>query len=119
MSLFEWYYLPIAALINGFFTLMWQKKVGHKKIQGTKILCLIFIGSFFNAWGLDVIHRLVEVSTLTHVLQVSLGFWLFIVVSTSAKHHAINGWPKKLFWIDYGGDLIGFMIMGLVVYALT
>lgn len=119
MSLSEWYYLPIAALINSLFTFFWQKHLGHKVIKGLSLWTLVFIGSLFNAWGMDVLQRLVEVVSLTHMLQISLGCWLFIVVATTAKHHALNGWSKKVFWIDYAGDLIGFILMGLIIYALT
>lgn len=119
MSLSEWYYLPIAALINSLFTFGWQKSVGHKMVKGRLVWALIFFGSLFNAWGMDVLQRMVEVTTLYHMLQISLGCWLFIAVSTSAKHHALNGWSKKIFWIDYGGDLIGFILMGLIIFVLT
>ncbi|MDD4974063.1 MAG: DUF1761 family protein [Bacteriovorax sp.] len=119
MSLSEWYYLPIAALTNSLFYLFWQKKMGLKKIHGFKTLSLIFFGSLFNAWGLDVIQRMLEIFTIVQMMKISLGCWLMIAAATSAKHYAVNGWSKKNFWIDYGGDLIGFMIMGLIIYALT
>lgn len=119
MRLSEWYYLPIAALINTLVVYYWQKLMGDKKIVGPKVWSLVIVGSLFNAWGMDVIQRLVEVTTLNHMLQISLGCWLFIAVSTSAKHYALNGWSKKTFWINYTGDLIGFILMGLIIFSLT
>ena len=119
MALSEWYYLPIAALINSLFYFFWQKKLANKKIQGPKMLGFVFIGSLFNAWGIDVLQRMLDISTLLHILKISLGCWLMFVAATTAKHYAVNGWTKKDFWIDYGGDFIGFMLMGLIIYALT
>lgn len=119
MRLNEWYYLPIAALVNGFFILFWQQKIGAKKIQGITCYVFIFLGSLLNAWGIDVVGRLADIGNLYHVLEVSLGCWLMFVAATSAKHYAVNGWSKKNFWIDYGGDLIGFVMMGLIIFALT
>jgi hypothetical protein len=53
------------------------------------------------------------------VAQISFGSWLVFVFATSAKYYAINGWSKKEFWLDYGGDLIGFFILGLGIYIIT
>jgi hypothetical protein len=119
MGLIDWFYLPIAALINSIFVIIWQKKVGKKTIQGVKVLSFIFIGSLFNAWGIDVIHRIDDVTTVEHMMQVSLGCWLFISASTSAKHYLMNGWSIRLFWIDCLGDLVGFILMGLIIYYYT
>lgn len=119
MRLAEWYYLPIAALINTLVVYLWHTKIGQKEVKGKNAWILILVGSVFNAWGLDVIQRLVEVVTLNQMMQISLGCWLFIAVATSAKHYALNGWSKKTFWIDYAGDLLGFIVMGTVIYVLT
>lgn len=119
MKLSEWLYLPIAAIFNCFFIFIWQQKLGRKKIQGLISFLLIFTGSLLNAWAIDVIGRLADISSLNHVVEVSLGCWLMLAAATSAKYYAVNGWSQKNFWIDYGGDLIGFQLMGLIIYALT
>lgn len=119
MALNEWYYLAIAALVNSFFYIFWHKQFGPKKVYELQTLVLIFIASFFNAWGMDVIQRMLDVFTLIQMMKISLGCWLMFAVATSVKHYKVNGWSRKNFWIDYGGDLIGFMIMGQVIYALT
>lgn len=119
MDLSEWYHILIAALANCIFYLIWQKLVGQKKIRGLKTFGIIIIGIFFNAWGLDVMQRLLEITSLLNMMKISLGCWLMVAVATSAKHYAVNGWSKKNYWIDYGGDLCGFMLMGAVIYVLT
>jgi len=119
MGLSEWYYLPVAALFNSCFYYFWQKKYGKKDIRGLHTLGLIFAGSLFNAWGLDVLQRMLDIFTLVHMLKISLGCWLMFVAATSARHFAVNGWTKNKFWIDYGGELIGYLAMGLIIYALT
>ena len=119
MALSEWYYLPVAALINSFFTIYWQKIMSQQKGISKNILLIVFLGSLFTALGLDVLQRLLDIDSLIQALKISLGCWLMFAVATGAKHYAVNGWSKKNFWIDYGGDLIGFMMMGLIIYALT
>ncbi|MGZ3789373.1 MAG: DUF1761 family protein [Bacteriovorax sp.] len=120
MNISEWYYLPVAALVNSFFLFFWNKRfAANKDLKRPRILGLIFLGSLLNAWGIDVVQKFSDVSSLKHVMQVSLGCWLMFAAASAAKHYAVNGWSKKNFRIDYGGDLIGFILMGLVVYVLT
>lgn len=119
MALTEWYYLLVAAMVGSFFTFMWQKKIRHIKVSGKGPWSLIFFGAFFNAWVLDVLQRMLEVIDLSQMMQVVLGSWFFILVATSAKHYALNGWSKKVFLLDHGEDLLNFILMGLVIYALT
>lgn len=119
MRLTEWYYLPIAALINGIFLYFWQKNIAQKRVTGGLTLGAIFLGSLLNAWGLDVIQRLAEVMQFADMAKVVFGCWLMFVAATSAKYYAINGWSKRLFFIDAVGDLIGFSLMGMVIYYLT
>ncbi|MFA6237812.1 MAG: hypothetical protein WC635_10830 [Bacteriovorax sp.] len=119
MTFSEWYYIPIAASVSSVFTFIWQKKIGHKQIQGIKTLGLIFFGAILNCWGMDVLQRMVDVTTFNQMMQVSLGCWIYIAAATSAKHYALHGWSKKSFWIDYGGDLASFLLMGSIIYALT
>ena len=88
-------------------------------MAGALNLATLFFGSLLNAWAIDVIGRLADISSLNHVLEVSLGCWLMLAAATSAKYYAVNGWSQKKFWIDYGGDLVGFQLMGLIIYALT
>jgi hypothetical protein len=115
----EWYYLVIAAMVSSYFIFVWQKKRRHIKVSGKGPWCLIFFGSLFNAWVLDVLQRQLGVITLSQMMQVVLGCWFFILVSTTAKHYALNGWSKKIFWLDHVEDLISFTLMGLVVYLLS
>ena len=119
MSFSEWYYLPIAAVVNGLFQIFWQKQVAGKTLKRFWPLALVFVGSLLNAWGIDVIQRVYDIFSFVHVMKVSLGCWLMFSAATSAKHYADNGWSKKNFWIDYGGDLIGFSLMGIIIYVLT
>lgn len=119
MVLREWYHLLVAASVNCLITIAWQKIMARRKSPSFLISFLIFLGSFFSAWGMDVLQRLLEVFTIFQMMKISLGCWLMFAAATGAPHYAVNGWSKKNFWIDYIGDLIGFMFMGLVIYALT
>jgi hypothetical protein len=115
----EWGYLFLAAVSNTILQFFWKKrKAAGIRIDG-KIIALIFVGSFCAAWGIDVIQRGLEVMTIVHILKVSLGCWLMFAVSTAAKHYAANGWSRKQFISDYGGDLAGFLLMGLIIHLMS
>jgi hypothetical protein len=119
MMLSEWYYLLIAALVNSFFVFLWQKFLIHKQMLGFMIWASLILGSFFNAWALDVLHRQLGITELSQMMQLILGCWLFILVASEVKHYALNGWSWRSFWLNYLGELISFTLMGLVIFALT
>lgn len=115
----EWIYLLLAALLNTGVQYVWKRKSGGAVVVDRNGLVLIFIGSFCSAWGIDVIQRGLEVLTFEHILKVSLGCWLMFAVATAAKHYQINGWSMKQFKSDYIGDLIGFLVMGILIHVLS
>jgi peptidoglycan biosynthesis protein MviN/MurJ (putative lipid II flippase) len=119
MSIHEWYYLPVGAIIGSLFQYFWMTKIAHKEVKGAQIIGLIFLGAFLTTWGIDVLQKTLDVSNLEHILKVSLGCWLMFAAASASKHYALNGWSKRKFWLDYGGDLFAFVLMGLVVYVLT
>lgn len=113
-----WAYLTLAAVANTFLQFFWKLKLTKKTVDLTA-LALILVGSFCTAWGIDVIQRGLEIMTFVHVFKVSLGCWLMVAVATAAKHYRINNWSMKQFKLDYGGDLIGFLLMGVIIHVLS
>jgi hypothetical protein len=53
----------------------------------------------------------IEPQSVTELLTLAVGTWLFIVVGLGAKHYAFAGIRLKGFCIDYGLDLIGIIVM--------
>lgn len=114
----EWAYLTLAAAVNTVVQFFWKKKVVQKSVD-RNALVLIFVGSFMSAWGIDVLQRGLDVTSFMSILKVSLGCWLMVAVATAAKHYRINGWSMKQFKMDYGGDLVGFFLMGIIIHVLS
>jgi hypothetical protein len=112
-------HIPIIAMVQLAFTYVWNLKVRNRAFKSKTIWLLSFFGALFNVWGLDVIQRSFEVDTIHDMILVSAGCWLVFVVATSAKYYAVYGWSKREFWLDYGGDLIGFLLSGALIYLAT
>lgn len=93
--------------------------MSHRKLTSRRVWLLSFFGSLFNVWGLDVVQRDFMVDSLYEVLQVSAGCWLVFVLATNAKYWAIYGWSKREFWLDCGGDLLCFLVSGILIYLAT
>lgn len=83
------------------------------------IWAVSLFGSLFNVWGLDVIQRDFVVETLPSMITVSAGCWLVFVLATNAKYLVVYGWSKRDFWLDYGGDLLSFILSGILIFLAT
>lgn len=88
-------------------------------IQDRRVWLFYGFGAFFNVWGIDVVHRAFMVDSFKNMLIMSTGCWLVFVAATTAKYYAIYGWSKTDFWLDYGGDLMAFLISGSFIYLAT
>lgn len=80
---------------------------------------MAFFGSLFNVWGLDVILRDFEVESFYRMVVVSIGCWLVFVLATNVKYLGIYSWSKRDFWLDCAGDLVSFIISGILIYLVT
>lgn len=119
MNTLDVIHIPIIALIHLGLIYVWNLKIRKRAIRSKQVWLLSGFGALFNVWGLDVIQRDFVVDSLPNMLIVSAGCWLVFVVATTAKYYAIYGWSKKEFWLDYGGDLIGFLLSGTLIYLAT
>lgn len=77
---------------------------------------IAFIGSLWAAYGLFLIIKHVQPKNLVELLTIGVGSWLFLFVGMGAKHYAFAGRNLKAFLIDYGLDLIGFIVMSLIIW---
>ena len=112
-------HIPIIALVNLGIIYLWNLKVRNRAMRSQAVWVFSFFGSLFNVWGLDVIQRDFVVETLHSMVVVSAGCWLVFVLATNAKYLAIYGWSKRDFWLDYAGDLVSFIISGILIYLAT
>jgi hypothetical protein len=119
LNILDFVHIPIIALVQLVFSYYWSKKIRYRLVYTRKICLISAIGAFLNVWGLDVILHVFEVSNLKNAFIVSAGCWLVFVVGNSAKYYEIYGWSKKDFWLDYGGDFLGIVLSGLLIYLAT
>ncbi|MBC7428964.1 MAG: hypothetical protein H7336_10155 [Bacteriovorax sp.] len=119
MRLMDIVHIPIIALIQLGFTCLWNLKIRKRAFNRLNIWLIAGFGTLFNVWGLDVIQREFVVDSLGNMLVVSAGCWLVFVVATTAKYYAVYGWSKREFWLDYGGDLLAFLLSGTLIYFAT
>ena len=111
--------IPIIAIVNLGLMYVWNLKVRNRAFKTPKIWIIAALGSLFNVWGLDVIQREFMIDTVPQMIRTSAGTWLVFVLATNAKYMAIYGWSKREFWLDYGGDWVGFLLAGFLVYVST
>lgn len=119
MGISQIVHIPIIALINLGIIYFWNLKVRNRAFRSPGVWVLSFFGSLFNVWGLDVVQRDFVVESVPNMVLVSAGCWLVFVLATNAKYLAIYGWSKRDFWLDYAGDLVSFIISGILIYLAT
>ena len=119
MILREYAYLLLISLTHLAFTYFWNTKFRKRVFQGRNLWILCAFTSLFLSWGIDALERIYDVDTLNGVAQISFGSWLVFVFATTAKYYVINKRSWKEYWLDYGGDLLGFFIVGFGIYAIT
>ncbi len=112
-------HIPIIALIQLGLIYVWNKKMRNRVFKSKEVWTLAGLGCLFNVWGLDVIQRNFVVDSLHNMLLVSVGCWLVFVAATVSKYYPIYGWSKRDFWLDYGGDLVAFVLSGTIIYLAT
>lgn len=112
-------HIPVIALVNLGFIYLWNLKVRNRAMKTPQVWLFALFGSLFNVWGLDVIQRDFVVDTLPNMIKVSAGCSLVFVLATNAKYRVIYGWSKRDFWLDYAGDLLSFILAGILIFIST
>lgn len=101
------------------FGKQWMSAWGLEKDQLNKFdpipYLVAFIGSLWASYGIFLIIKHIQPKDLTELMTIALGLWLFIFVGMGSKHYAFAQRSLKAFCIDYGLDLIGFIVMTLIL----
>lgn len=119
MGISQIVHIPVIALVHLGITYLWNLKLRNRAMKSPAVWALALFGSLFNVWGLDVVQRDFVVDSVPNMITVSAGCWLVFVLATNAKYLAIYGWSKRDFWLDYGGDLVCFVVTGILIYLAT
>lgn len=117
-----------AALVNFGLYVLWRqifreswlkaRRLSDKQAVNTDIKShlVAFIGSLWASYGVFLICKHIEPVRFDQQLTVALGSWLFIQVGMGAKHYSYARLNGKAFALDYGVDLIGFVIITFMVW---
>tara|TARA_Y100000768_G_scaffold388834_1_gene387725 strand:+ start:33345 stop:33731 length:387 start_codon:yes stop_codon:yes gene_type:complete len=80
---------------------------------------IAFIGSLWAAYGLFLVIKHIQPKNIEELLTIGVGAWLLLFVGMGAKHYAFAGKSLNAFLIDYGLDLIGFIVMSLIIWNIS
>jgi hypothetical protein len=100
----------------------WMAEVGltAEKIEATKkdnwkSYLTALVAALVISFGLARLMGYLEVSTLAGGLHTGFWSWLAFVMTTAATNNAFAGRSLKLYLIDGGYHLYGFMVMGIIL----
>lgn len=108
---FFWYF-PFA------FGNMWLKLVGKESEPKSKIVketIMMIPISFVTVLMIEVIMDLTGMNDIGSVLIISILLWVGFVATIGINQNNFNDRGVKLFLIEYGFYLIGFIIAGLIL----
>jgi hypothetical protein len=127
---FPWVAIAVAGAANYvlgavYYTALgphWLEALGKKKEdinrRDPKPYAIAFVGgmasAFFLAWVMQMTGQTGVVSALALGAVVGIGF----CAATAAKHYAFSGAKLKLFLIDQGVNVLGFLLMSTLIAVL-
>ncbi len=108
---FFWYF-PFA------FGNMWLKLVGKESEPKSKIIrdtIIMIPTSFITVLMIEVIMDLTAMNDIVSALIISILLWVGFVATIAINQNNFNDRGVKLFLLEYGFYLIGFIIAGLIL----
>ena len=130
MPTLNWWAIIVATVVFFFFQAAWFTAFGkawlealgkRKEDMNPKDpvpYITAALGSFVNATVLACAMSWIDPSqawNLGHGIALGAVAALGILGAANVKHYAFSGWPTKLFAIDFGVDLIGFILIGIIL----
>jgi hypothetical protein len=123
-----WLAVMAAALANfalgglwyGIFGHLWLQALGKKLAdlnpRDPKPYVVAAVSSVVSAATLAVLIKNMGATTLDLQLLVAALVGVGICAFTAVKHYAFSDWSLRLFAIDLGLDVVGFLMMALVMH---
>ncbi|MGB5911004.1 MAG: DUF1761 domain-containing protein [Promethearchaeia archaeon] len=108
---FFWYF-PFA------FGNMWLKLVGKESEPKSKIIrdtIIMIPTSFITVLMIEVIMDLTNMNDIVSALIISILLWVGFVATIAINQNNFNDRGVKLFLLEYGFYLIGFIFAGLIL----
>src|SRR5262245_33407160 len=118
-------FFVLGAVWYGYFGPIWLKELHKRKEQldtsDPTPYMVAALGAVLNAIAVAVVVAWVAPLTETRLLAAFVTALLLggaTIAASAAKHYAFSGWSWKLYAIDMGHDLAGFLIMSLIIAFL-
>ncbi|HMO36892.1 MAG TPA: DUF1761 domain-containing protein [Gemmatales bacterium] len=115
-------YFVLGAVWYGYFGEQWMRELGKRKEQlqtnDPTPFVIAFLSSLLNAIAVALVLNWVIPLTETRLLAAFVTALLLggaVVAAALAKHYAFAHWSWRLFAIDTGYDLVGFLLMSLLL----
>lgn len=130
MPTLNWLAILVATVLFFFFQAAWFSAFGNAWVEALGKRKEDFnpkdpvpyitaaLGSFVNATVLACAMTWIDPSqawNIGHGIALGAVAALGILGAANVKHYAFSGRPTKLFAIDFGVDLIGFILMGIIL----
>jgi hypothetical protein len=119
MALSHWYHILAASLFGTGFHFLWSTFLKKVDLKNFKAIVLLFVFSFFQSWGLDILQADFEVHKSFDMLRLCVGAWMCLTASATFKIYLNKSWNRREFLIDHGSEFIGILMMGFLIFALT
>ena len=97
---------------------MWLKLVGKESEPKSKIIrdtIIMIPTSFVTVLMIEVIMDLTAMNDIVSALIISMLLWVGFVATIAINQNNFNDRGVKLFLLEYGFYLIGFIIAGLIL----
>jgi hypothetical protein len=119
MALSHWYHILTASVVGMIFHFLWSTYLKKVDVKNVKSIVLLFVLSFFQAWGLDILQADFEIHSVFNMLRLCVGAWMCLTASASFKMYLNKSWNRREFLIEHGGEFVGIILIGLLIFALT
>jgi len=97
---------------------MWLKLVGKESEPKSKIIrdtIIMIPTSFITVLMIEVIMDLTNMNDIVSALIISILLWVGFVATIAINQNNFNDRGVKLFLLEYGFYLIGFIFAGLIL----
>lgn len=119
MALSHWYPILTAAVVGAGFHFLWSTYLKKIDVKNLKSIILLFVLSFFQGWGLDILQADFEIHRIFDMLRLCVGAWMCLTASATFKMYVNKSWNRKEFLIDHGSEFVGITLVGLIIFSLT
>lgn len=115
-------YIIGAAFVSYTVGLIWNvffckfRKDHYDDVKNPQPYLISFIGSLWASYGMFVLIKHIVPKNNLELLAIAVGTWLFVYVGMGARHYCFSTRGYRTFLVDYGQDLISFILISFIVW---